>query len=160
MGIDSLAVHEILDGFLRWITLVDELVLIVAEVTRMILEVILLASKELVNFSLPGSVESLSLWLRTVTNVVLIGQICIGVVHVLAIVDVEVGLLLILDFEQISLSRVAVLPQVGLDRWLVEQTALLHQSTLINPSQTEEGEHLPAKGHILKVVDLRDRLKA
>ena len=86
----SLSVHEVLDGFLRWIALVEELVVVVEE-ARVALKVVLLASEELVDLGLPGGVEGLALGLRTVVAVVLIREVSIGVVHVLAVVDVEVG---------------------------------------------------------------------
>ena len=80
-------------------------------------------------------------------DVVLISKILVIVVHVLAGVNVEVLLLGILDFEEISLDSRRVLSKVSTHNRAVHLSGLSHQNALVKVAKTEKAENLPALGH-------------
>jgi len=155
----SLAVHEVLGGVGRGEALVDELVFVL-EVARVILEVVLLATEELVDLGLPGGVERLALGLRTVTAVILVAEILVRVGHIFAGVDVEVSLLLVLNLEEAGLGLISILAEVSLHDGAVDASGLLHQGTLVDVRDEEAGERLSAELHALEGTDSGDSLHA
>ena len=91
-------------------------------------------------------------------DVVLISEILVIVVHVLAGVNVEVLLLGILDFEEISLNSFGVLSKVCTHNWAVHLSGLSHQDALVKVAKTEETANLPALGHPSEITNIGDGL--
>ena len=151
--------HEVRGGVGRGEALVDELVFVL-EIARMILEVVLLATEELVDFDLPGGVEGLALGLRTVTAVILVAEVLVRVAHILASVDVEVRLLVVLDLEEAGLGLVRVLAEVSLHGGAVDGSSLLHKDALVDVREEEAGESLSAELHALEGTNSSDGLHA
>ena len=81
--------------------------------------------------------EKLTYWLRAVIGVVFVRKSSVGVVHVLAGVDVEVFLLLVLDFEEVSLDAARVLSQECTDDWVVVLGAVHHHGALVSVAKTK-----------------------
>ena len=151
--------HDALDGIGRGEALVEHLVFVL-KVAGVILEVVLLATEESINFDLPGGVERLALGLGAVTDVVLVAEILVRVSHVLAGVNVEVLLLLIVDLEEVGLSRISILTEVSLHDGTVHSGSLLHESTLVDVGESEARKELSAELHTLEGTDSADGLEA
>ena len=99
----SLSMHEVLNSVGSGEALVLELERVVEE-ARMLLELVRLATQELVDLHLVRGVERLALGLRAVMSVVLVVvQRFVRVRHVFAGVDVEVLALDIVDLRHVSL---------------------------------------------------------
>lgn len=62
--------------------LVHELEVVVEE-SLVAAQVVLLSSEELVDLGQPGSIQGLAIWLRSVMDVELVGEVFVGDVHVL-----------------------------------------------------------------------------
>lgn len=93
-------------------------------------------------------------------GVVFVTDVHVPVAHVLAGVDVEVLLLLVLDVEEVLLDEPLVLSQVRVHRWSVVVSGVLHPGGSVDESETEEGESLPSESHGPEVWHLSHGLEA
>ena len=83
-------------------------------------------------------------------GVELVGQVLVLVAHVLAGVDVEVLLLIVLNFEWILLNELLILSQMGREQRSVELSLVSHKHVVGNVAHSAPGESLPANSHTLE----------
>lgn len=93
-------------------------------------------------------------------DMILVGEILVRVFHVLAGINVEVLLLLILDLEEVSLNAILVLSHIGTHNWTVHLTGLSHENALVEEGKTEAVEEFPSLGHLSEATNIEDGLNA
>ena len=148
-------VEEIVSSLHGWEALVLVLVVVIEEVL-VLLEMVLLAPKELVKLNQPSVVLSFTVWLGSVVSMMVMAKILEVVVHVLTGVNIEVLSLSVCDIEEVSPCRALVLSEEGTNNRSVVLRSVSKNKLLVSKTSSEYREHSPSNGQSLEVRNSED----